>query len=285
MDINKIKESKTTEELIRFSIINIDKPKGPTSFSVGQFIKKSLGLKKTSHLGTLDPAVTGVLPISLDRACRLNTYLMRKNKTYVGVMRLHEDVSDDKIKEEMEKFVGKIKQLPPVRSSVKRAEREREVFSFDFIEKNGKDVLFSSEVEAGTYIRKLVHDLGVSLGVKAHMLELRRVRAGIFDESKMYNLYDFEKAVSDYKNGDDSSLREMLVPGEIIGNILKSVEIKPNNLRQILTGKPIFNSDVASKVDISEGEYFAVFCNGRLIEIALRVKDGDIFGRPDFVLN
>ena len=101
MEINleKIKEKKSIKELLEFSIINIDKCTGPTSFSVSQFVKKTLGLRKTSHLGTLDPMVTGVLPIALNRACRLNDYLMHRDKTYVGIMRLHADVADKTLKE------------------------------------------------------------------------------------------------------------------------------------------------------------------------------------------
>ena len=61
---------KTISELLKFSIVNIDKPSGPTSFQTDEFIKRALGLKKTSHFGTLDPKVTGVLPVALNRACK-----------------------------------------------------------------------------------------------------------------------------------------------------------------------------------------------------------------------
>ena len=86
---------KTIQELLEFGIINIDKPAGPTSFDVGQFVKKRLNLKKTAHFGTLDPMVTGVLPIALNRACRLNEFLMHRDKEYVGIMRLHSDVDEE----------------------------------------------------------------------------------------------------------------------------------------------------------------------------------------------
>ena len=98
IDIEKIRKEKPIKELLEFSIINIDKPTGPTSFSVSQFVKKSLNLRKTSHLGTLDPMVSGVLPVATNRACRLNDYLMHRDKTYVGIMRLHKEI-DDKVLE------------------------------------------------------------------------------------------------------------------------------------------------------------------------------------------
>ena len=95
IDIEKLKESKSTAELLKFSIINIDKPSGPTSFQVSQFLKNALNITKTSHLGTLDPMVSGVLPIGLNRACRLNEYLMHRDKTYVGIMRLHREIEKE----------------------------------------------------------------------------------------------------------------------------------------------------------------------------------------------
>ena len=141
LNIETLKSQKTTKELLQFSIINIDKPTGPTSFSISKFVKDSLRLSKTSHLGTLDPQVTGVLPVALSRACRLNEYLMHRDKTYVGIMRLHEDISDEKLEKEIKSFIGKITQLPPKKSKVKREERIREVKKFEILEREGKEVL------------------------------------------------------------------------------------------------------------------------------------------------
>ena len=180
IDINKIRQEKPIQELLQFGIINIDKPLGPTSFQVSQFVKNLIEVRKTSHLGTLDPTiVSGVLPVALNRACRLSEYLMHRNKTYIGIMRLHKEVKRDELEKVIKEFVGKIKQLPPKRSRVKRAIREREVKSFRIIEIEGKDVLFETEVQAGTYIRKICDDMGKEIG-GAHMLELRRTKAGLF---------------------------------------------------------------------------------------------------------
>src|SRR3989344_6217648 len=93
MDINKIKQQKSLKELLEFGIINIDKPSGPTSFDVSEFVMKKLGLRKTSHFGTLDPKVTGVLPVALNRACKLTGYFLGEDKVYVGVMRVHREIS------------------------------------------------------------------------------------------------------------------------------------------------------------------------------------------------
>ncbi len=283
IDIEKIRKEKPIKELLEFSIINIDKPTGPTSFSVSQFVKKSLNLRKTSHLGTLDPMVSGVLPVATNRACRLNDYLMHRDKTYVGIMRLHEDVTDKNLNEEIAKFTGKIMQLPPVRSRVKRAFREREIKKFEILERDGKDVLFIAEVQAGTYIRKLCDDIGKNIG-GAHMLELRRIKAGLFEEKNLVNLYDFELAVEEYKKGNEQKLRDILIPGEIVSEVLQVVQLNPQSLKQTLTGKPLFEKDVIEKPDNLESP-FALFLGDRFIGCYKITNEKDIFARPEFILN
>ncbi|MBM3233549.1 RNA-guided pseudouridylation complex pseudouridine synthase subunit Cbf5 [Candidatus Pacearchaeota archaeon] len=272
---------KTIQELLNFSIINIDKPSGPTSFGVDVIVKKMLGLNKTSHFGTLDPQVTGVLPIALGRACRLSDYFMHKNKKYVGIMRVHQEISREKLEEEISKFIGKIMQLPPVKSRVKREIREREIFSFKILENDGKDFLFETEVQAGTYIRKLISDLGNNIG-GAHMLELRRTQAGIFSEEKIINMYEFEKAVSDWKNGNDEKLRKILIPAEkALEKVLTCVQIKQNMIKQLLTGKPIHKGEIK----LLGEEKFAVFSQDKFIGIYRKVNEKDIIARAEFVFN
>lgn len=156
LNIENLKQKKSLKELLEFGIINIDKPSRPTSFDVSEFVMKKLGLRKTSHFGTLDPKVTGVLPIALNRACKLTGYFLGEDKEYVGIMRLHEDVDLDKIRKVIkDKFTGKITQIPPVKSRVKRQEREKRIDKFELLEKQNKDILFKVECEGGTYIRKL----------------------------------------------------------------------------------------------------------------------------------
>jgi len=289
MNIQKIKQGKSIKELLEFGIINIDKSSGPTSFDISDFVKKSLQLRKTSHFGTLDPKVTGVLPVALNRACKLTGYFLGEDKEYVGIMRIHEDISLEKIKKAIkEKFLGKIIQLPPVKSRVKRQHRQREIKKFELLEKNGKDILFHTEVEGGTYIRKLIDDLGKELKIGAHMLELRRTRAGIFKENdKTYpsvNLYDFEKAVKNYRKGDEKPLREIIIPGEIISELHPVVKAKKESKEKLLTGKPILKTDLVKETKIEKGKIVIVFSDEQFIEIAKIVNEKDVFAKPEFVL-
>jgi len=290
-----MENQKPISELLEFSILNIDKPSGPTSFQVDDFVKKSLGLRKTSHFGTLDPKVTGVLPIALNRACKLSGFFMRKDKTYIGIMKTHKEIKLEILQKIIDnEFTGKIKQLPPKRSKVKRQEREREIKKFELLEKQGKDILFLAEVEAGTYIRKLVHDLGEKIG-GAHMTELRRIKAGIFlEEGKEFpfiNLYEFEKAVFEYKNGNDSELRKLLIPAEeAIKKILPEVQVKEENLKHLLTGKPLMKQDLFDEEKLPD-ERFAVFFDEKFIGVYEKSekksgeKDKDIIAKPKFVYN
>lgn len=297
-DIEKIKSQKPMKDLLEFGIINIDKPSGPTSFTVSDFVRRTLGefgVRKTSHFGTLDPKVTGVLPIALNRACKLTGFFIGEDKEYVGIMRLHESVSAEKIRKAIkENFTGIINQTPPKKSRVKRVERQREIKNFEILEQDehrgGKDFLFRAEVQGGTYIRKLIDDLGKELGIGAHMLELRRVRAGIFSEDDKKrpsaNLYDLEKAAEEMKKGNEKPLREIIIPAEVVSEIYPAVGIKENNLKQILTGKPVKISDLKNKKDSESfriGKIVSVFCGDRFIEMSRIVKEGEIFSKPEFV--
>jgi H/ACA ribonucleoprotein complex subunit 4 len=286
MDIEKVKQNKTIHELLEFGIINIDKPSGPTSFSVSEFVCKKIGLRKTSHFGTLDPKVTGVLPVALNRACKLTGYFLGENKTYVGIMRIHEELSIEKIQEKInEKFLGKISQVPPLKSRVKRVERKREIHYFELIEQVGKDILFKVKCEGGTYIRKLIDDLGSELGIGAHMLELRRTDAGIFDESFAVNLYEFEKAVDEYKKGNDNLLREIIIPAETaIKKVYPVVEIKSENLKQIFTGKPVYRKDIVKDDGWNVDAVVSVFCENKFIGMYKIIRGSEILAKPEFVM-
>jgi len=277
---------RTIQQLMNFAIININKPSGPTSFSVSDYVRKKLselGVSKTSHFGTLDPKVTGVLPVALGRACKLTGFFLGHDKEYIGIMRIHKEMKIEEVQEIINKnFLGKIKQLPPRKSSVKRAEREREIISFELLEKNEQDILFKTKVQGGTYIRKLISDLGELIG-GAHMLELRRVQAGIFNEKTSITLYELDKAVEEYKRGNKDKMKEILIPAEeSIKEIFEFVQCKKDIMKKLLTGKPIFKEDLLKE---PEEDMFAIFCEENFIGIYKKTKEDAIIARPEFVYN
>jgi len=282
IDLKKIQQTKPMKELLEFSILNIDKPSGPTSFGTDTIIKKALDLRKTSHFGTLDPMVTGVLPISTNRACKLMGYFIGKKKTYIGIMRLHEEVPEEKLKNELKNFIGEITQLPPVKSRVKRQERQRTIYSFNILEINGKDVLFNTEVQAGTYIRKLIHDLGEKIG-GAHMLELRRTKASIFEEKDSVRIFDFLDAIEAYEKGDESKLRKILIPGEIISQVLPVVQVKKEFVTKLHHGSPLMKDYLAESLETNQ-EKVAVFHKETFIGVFNITNKIQELARSEFVL-
>ena len=284
------------EELLEFGILNIDKPSGPTSFDVSDFVRGKLGLNKTSHFGTLDPKVTGVLPIALGRACKLTGFFLGEDKEYVGIMRVHKEISMEKIKKIIsDKFLGKIKQIPPVKSRVKRQEREREIKGFELIEKEGKDFLFRVCCEGGTYIRKLIDDLGKEMDVGAHMLELRRVRAGIFKEDdEIYmckNLYEIEKAIEEHEEGNEKELKKIVFPAEeAVKKAYPIVHVKNSEKKRLYTGKAIYLKDLRREIDLKKfphNSFVGVFAddeNESFIGMYKVSLEKDVFAKPEFVM-
>jgi H/ACA ribonucleoprotein complex subunit 4 len=285
INLNELKQKKSIKELLEFGIINLDKPAGMTSFDVSDFVRRKLKLRKTSHFGTLDPMVTGVLPIALNRACKLTGFFLGEDKEYIGTMRIHEDVSIEKIEEAIKKgFIGKIIQLPPVRSRVKRQEREREIKNFKILRKEEKNISFVVECQGGTYIRKLVHDLGEEMGIGAHMTGLKRIRAGIFREEQMIKSEVFEKAVEEYENGNNKKLREIIIPAEIIAEVYPYVGIKEEYVDKLLHGAPIDNKFLIKKQKIEKNKVVCIFAGEQFIGMYKVVNNENIFAKPEFVL-
>ena len=277
---------KTISELLEFPIINVDKPSGMTSFDVVEKIRNIFNARKASHFGTLDPMVTGVLPVALNRACKLTGFFMGHDKEYVGKMKIHSDVSEEDLRREMKKFLGKIMQKPPVRSRVKRVLRERDVKKFELLgfDKEKKIAEFHSDVQAGTYIRKLVSDLGEGIG-GAHMISLRRIRTGIFNEKDSVSLKQVEEAFDSFQNGDEKLLRKILIPAEIIKQIITSVQVKESSVEKLLNGKPLMNSDIVG--EMINSDLISIFSGEKFIGIYRRVESSsdDIVAKPEFVRN
>ncbi len=208
-------EKRQIERLIEYGVVCLNKPTGPTSHQVADYVKKILNLEKVGHGGTLDPGVSGVLPIALERGTRIVQALLPAGKEYVCVMHLHKEIQEEDIKKTANKFIGEITQLPPVRSAVKRQNRQRNIYYFSLLEINGQDVLFKLGCQGGTYVRKICHDFGLALGTNAHMAELIRTKAGPFSYKNWVTLHDLKDAYDTWKeNNDESLLRKIIMPIE-----------------------------------------------------------------------
>lgn len=159
--------------------------------------------------------MTGVLPIALKKATRIVQTLLKSGKEYIGLMHLHKKIDGNLIKKTAEEFIGKIKQLPPIRSAVKRQLRTREIYYLKILELQDKDVLFKIGSEAGFYVRKWCHDFGLKLNTKAHMSSLIRTKAGPFTDKTWKTLHDLKDAYTLYKEKDDERyINEIILPIE-----------------------------------------------------------------------
>ncbi len=204
--------------------------------------------------------MTGVLPVALENATKAMSVLLGLDKEYVGVMHLHKEVKEEILREYVKKFIGKIIQIPPVRSAVARRPREKNIYFFDILEVEGKDVLFKVGCQAGVYIRKLVSDLGLSLGVGAHLTELRRTKAGNFSEDQTHSLLEIRDAYEEWKEGNEKFLREILIPVEFAILHLKRVFIKDSAVDSVCHGSPVFCSGLTRiQEGIEKDETVAVY--------------------------
>ncbi len=259
------------KDLLEFGVIILDKPPNMTSHEVTAWIAKILGCSAAAHGGTLDPKVTGVLPIALGRATPIGGLWLKSDKEYIGVMRLHGDVDKERIVKVFREFRGAIFQRPPLRSAVKRRTRIRKIYDLELIEMDGRDVLFRVKCQAGTYIRKLCVDIGDVLGVGAHMIDLRRISSGIFREENaviMQEIVDGYKLWKDYD--DESELRRIILPAEVGVMHLKRIIISDKAVGAITYGAQLYAPGVvAYDYDIVAGETVSLLSiKGELIAIA-----------------
>jgi tRNA U55 pseudouridine synthase TruB len=168
-------------------------------------------------------------------------------------------------------------QTPPVKSRVKRQEREREIKSFILRAQKGKDIIFQTEVQGGTYIRKLISDLGEYMGIGMHMIQLRRTRAGIFRIENSIPLKDIEDL-------NEEQLKEKIIPAEIVSEVYPSVQINDNDFKHIMTGKPIHKKDLIKAEKFEKGQIICAFLKEQFIGMYKVSNTGDIFAMPEFVL-
>jgi len=268
-------EERPMEEQIKNSVIIVDKHAGPTSHQITDWVKKIFCVKKAGHSGTLDPAVTGVLPVALENATKAMPVLMGLEKEYVGVMHIHKDVTEELLRETVKKFIGKIIQVPPVKSAVARRPREREIKFFDILEIDGRDVLFKVSCEAGTYIRKLCDQIGRTLGSGANMKELRRTKVGWFTEQQAHSLLEVKDAYEFWKAGDEKPLRKILIPVEHAVTHVKKIFIKDSAVDTICNGSPVFVTGITKiQQGIEPGDTVAV-CTQKEELIALGIAKMD----------
>ncbi len=252
---------RTIDELLKSGIVILDKPQGPTSHQVSAWVKDILNLKKAGHAGTLDPRVTGVLPVALENATRALDAMLLGDKEYIGILQLHQDVREAKVRAIMTEFVGEVYQTPPVRSAVKREMRTRTIYELEPLEFDDRLTLIKVRCESGTYIRTLCNDIGEALGVGAHLADLRRIRTASFSEKDVSTLNDLKDAFVFLKDeGDETAIRKILKPMERLLVHLPTIVVKDTAVDALCHGASLAIPGI-TKLDknIKKGDLVAVY--------------------------
>ena len=252
-------------------IILLDKAKGESSNYALQRIKRLFHAKKAGHTGSLDPLATGVLPLCLGEATKISQFLLDSDKRYLAKVKLGErtdsgdsegvvidvqrriDVDYDALVQTLTKFEGEIKQLPPMYSalkhhgvplyklarkgiSIKRKVRAVTIHKIGLMNFDNNIAEIDVTCSKGTYIRTLADDLGQELGCGAHVIELRRLQAGVFSIDQCRDSNELETIKESFGLG---GLDKVIVPMERAVEKLPEVVLASEPARDIRNGQAV----------------------------------------------
>jgi H/ACA ribonucleoprotein complex subunit 4 len=256
-------DERSVPELLRFGVVNVDKPAGPSSHQLSAWVRDAINdalaaldsegepVDGVAHAGTLDPKVTGCLPTLTGDATRAAQVFLEGHKEYVAVLELHGTAPSD-FRDVVGEFEAEIYQKPPRKSAVTRRLRTRTIHELDVLEVRDRQALLRIRCESGTYVRKLCHDIGLATGVSAHMGHLRRTATDPFDDGDLRSLQDLVDGLAWAREGDETLLRDVVRPAEEALVHLPSVTIAPSAARNVATGAPVYAPgviDVAGETD------------------------------------
>ncbi len=252
-------------------IIPLLKPPGFTSHDCVNKLRRLLQMKRIGHTGTLDPSVTGVLPLCIGQATRVVEYLQDLPKEYVGTIvigrstttedadgemieekQVEPNLSELKIEETLNSFMGKIEQIPPMYSAVKvngvrlhqlarlgkeveRKAREVQIYEIETLSMSLKqdfpEITFRVKCSKGTYIRTLCVDIGKKLGYPAHMKLLQRTETGPFKLKDCFTFEQIEEAVK------ESQVAQLVKPMDWALLQFPSWTVDEESIPHVLNGK------------------------------------------------
>jgi len=275
-------DERPVDALLSFGVINLDKPPGPSAHQVAAWVRDATGQDRVAHGGTLDPKVTGCLPILLGDAARAARIFDDAVKEYVAVLELHDRAPPD-FESVVAEFEGDIYQKPPRKSAVKRQLRTRRMHDLDVLERKDRRALLRVRCASGTYIRKLCHDVGLALSTGAHMGDLRRTATGQFDDRSLVSMHDLVDALAFAEDGDEAALRAAAEPAEQALAHLPRIVVAPSAADAVADGAPVYAPGVVEAVPAEvgevvpeQGELVAVFTpDGAAVSLGMLVGDPD----------
>ena len=283
-------------------IILLDKAKGESSNYALQRIKRLFNAKKAGHTGSLDPLATGVLPLCLGEATKISQFLLDSDKRYIAKVKLGErtdsgdsegvvtdvqrriDVDYDALVQTLTKFEGEIKQLPPMYSalkhhgvplyklarkgiSIKRKVRTVTIHKIGLMNFDNNIAEIDVTCSKGTYIRTLADDLGQELGCGAHVIELRRLQAGVFSIDQCRGSNELEKIKESFGL---SGLDKVIVPME------RAVETLPEVVLASETARVIRNGQAVSFHELPKSGLVRLYEKENFIGIGIVNADGEV---------
>jgi tRNA pseudouridine55 synthase len=268
-------DDRDRDELLSFGVVNLDKPPGPSAHQVAAWVRDLASVDRAAHAGTLDPKVTGCLPVLLGDATRLAPVFLEGTKEYVAVLELHGRRPND-FEAVVADFEADLYQKPPRKSAVSRRLRTREVYDLAVLDTAERMALLSIRCESGTYVRKLCHDIGLALGTGAHMGDLRRTATDPFDDRDLRTLQDLADALAFADDGDESFLREVVEPAERALAGLPAVTIAETAAVEVAEGAPVYAPGVLDADEADEGALVACYVpNGSAVCLGRLVGDPD----------
>lgn len=291
----------------------MDKEPGPTSHDVVAMARRSLGLRRVGHTGTLDPFASGLLLLLVGPLTRLSPYLTGQEKSYTATLKLGEStdtddsegvvtsarqgwnlVEEDEIRTAMLGLMGPQLQRPPVYSAKKiggdaahrRIRRGEEVdlppspvivHELELEAWKPPYLDFRASVGSGTYIRALGRDLGEKLGVGGHLVALRRESVGAIPVERAISLEDLREGRVEAAS--------WLSPLEALPKLLVT-RPSAENLKRLRLGQPMVGELGASVGGVDPGSFqddtpVLVEEEGELVAIA-RVRNGRLWPRTVF---
>ena len=271
-DYGSYYDQRNVEQLLKNGLILLNKPPGPTSHEVVAWTKRILKIPKAGHSGTLDPQVSGVLPMGLGDGTKALEVLLYGPKEYHAICRLHALPLKEKLENVLKQFCGEIYQKPPQRSSVLRKTRTRTIYELEIIEQKERLLLLRVLCEAGTYIRKLIYDIGEVLGQGASMIELRRTRVHQFrEDSSLVTLHELANAYALWEEKkDDSKLLKLIRPVEHTLSEIKSVIIRDSTVDALCHGAQLAIPGILEiSQNLRKGDHVAIYTQkGEVVALA-----------------
>ena len=288
-------ENLTIEQRLASGFILLDKPPGPTSHQIASWVRDLLGLEKLGHGGTLDPFATGVLPLMAGKSMKLTKGILKTDKTYIAVLKFAEKPNREQLNDVINKLTGRIYNVPPEISAVKVQVRTRKIYHFELIELADKEAIVKIICEAGTYIRTIARDMGLLLGYKVDLKELRRENSGRFTLEDCVTLQQIADAIWLWKECDNpAAMNKIIHPTEKLLLDKPYIIVKDSAASALCHGAPLLRPGLIEISDkLSSGLEVAAFTSkNEIVGIVKMSKDfteissttnGEI-GKPAMIL-